>query len=152
MDINWSGVILVLAGISLGMTLHTTGAARWISVSLLGGMGSLSPFLGILSVTAIVALLKIVFSSNSVTATIVVPLMIALGESVNVSVLRLALPAAITSSLGLILVTSAPTNVIPYSAGYFSIADMAKAGVILTLVAVPVVAAVIYVVGGWVGL
>ena len=151
-DINWSGIILVLAGISLGMTLHTTQAARWLSASLLGGIGKLGPFPSILVVILLVSLLKIVFSSNSVTASIVVPLMIGLAQGLNASVLRLVLPAAITSSLGLILVTSAPTNVIPYTAGYFSIADMAKAGVILTVIAAAIVAVAIYLVGNLFGM
>ena len=38
-------------------------------------------------------------------------------------------PAAFTSSLAFILVSEGPTTIIPYSSGYFSIKDMARAGV-----------------------
>ncbi|MBW2123342.1 MAG: anion:sodium symporter, partial [Deltaproteobacteria bacterium] len=34
-----------------------------------------------------------------------------------------------------ILVTETPTNVIPYTSGYFSIRDMAKAGIFMTVIA-----------------
>ena len=37
------------------------------------------------------------------------------------------------SSLAFILVTESPTNVLPYSAGYFSIRDMARVGVGMTI-------------------
>jgi sodium-dependent dicarboxylate transporter 2/3/5 len=35
--------------------------------------------------------------------------------------------------LAFILVTSTPTNVIPYTSGYFTIKDMAKAGIWMTI-------------------
>ena len=151
-EINWGSIILVLAGISLGMSLHSSGAAGWLSTLLLARIATFGTFVSILSVIAMVSLLKVVFSSNTVTAAIAVPLMIVLAESAGIGALGLALPAGITSSLGLILVTSSPTNVIPYAAGYFSIVDMAKAGVILTAIAVPIVAAVVYGVGLVVGM
>jgi sodium-dependent dicarboxylate transporter 2/3/5 len=42
--------------------------------------------------------------------------------------------------------------VIPYSAGYFSIKDMAVAGVFMTIVASIIVSGTIYVIGGFTGL
>jgi len=39
-EIDWSGIILIAAGISLGMTLYQTGAAAWLAAVLLGGIGS----------------------------------------------------------------------------------------------------------------
>jgi sodium-dependent dicarboxylate transporter 2/3/5 len=73
--------------------------------------------------------------------------MIALAENLGLDPLSIALPASITASLAFILVTSSPTNVIPYSAGYFSIRDFAKSGIIMTLVTTLIVSLVIYVVG-----
>jgi len=57
--------MLVLAGISLGMTLHTTHAAEWISVLLLRGIGSLSPFMGILIVVLLVSLCRLCITNNN---------------------------------------------------------------------------------------
>jgi di/tricarboxylate transporter len=42
--------------------------------------------------------------------------------------------------------------VIPYSTGYFSIADMAKSGVVMTLVAAPIMTGAIYLVGKLAGI
>ena len=151
-DISWSGIILVVSGISLGMMLYQSGAAMWLSVVLLGGIGSIPPFVQIIAIVLIVSLLKIVFSSNTVTGTIIIPIIIALATSLGLSPLAITLPAAITASLAFILVTSTPTNVIPYSAGYFAIKDMAKAGIALTLVSSVIVATTIYVVGTMTGL
>lgn len=149
-DISWSGIILVVSGISLGMMLYNSGAAQWLSVVLLGNIGSVHPFVQILAIVFIISMLKIVFSSNTVTATIIIPIMIALAESLGINPLAMTLPAALTSSLAFILVTSTPTNVIPYSAGYFSIKDMAKAGVVLTIISTIIIATSIYVIGRFV--
>ena len=94
-----------------------------------------------------VCLLKVVFSSNTVTATILVPLVIELGTSTGMDVTAITLAAGLTSSLAFILVTTTPTNVIPFNAGYFSIKDMAKAGLAMTVVASLVIATVFMVVG-----
>ena len=61
------------------------------------------------------------------------PIVIALAQDLGLNVWSVAAPAAFTSSLAFILVTESPTNIVPYSAGYFSIRDMAKSGVWMTL-------------------
>ncbi|MCK4534995.1 MAG: anion permease, partial [Syntrophobacterales bacterium] len=82
-----------------------------------------------------VSLLHLAFSSNTVTGTIIIPLLIALAADLNINPWLICAPAAFTSSLAFILVTETPTNIIPYSAGYFAIRDMAKAGIVMTFVA-----------------
>ena len=146
-EISWSGIILVLSGVSLGMMLYATGAAKWISLITLGGIGNLNAFLMILIVILGVSFLKIALSSNTVTATIVIPIIIELSQIMDISALAVTLPAALTSSLAFILVTSSPTNVIPYSAGFFSIKDFAKGGVGITLISSVLVASVMLAVG-----
>ena len=149
--VSWSGILLVVTGISLGMMLYQTGAANWLSLVFLGGIGQVRPFMQVFLVVLIISFLKIAFSSNTVTGTIIIPIMIALAQNIGVPALTIALPAALTASLAFILVTSSPTNVIPYSAGYFSIRDMAIAGVVITVVASVLVAVAIFVMGGLTG-
>jgi len=146
-EVDWAGILLIVSGLSLGQYLHKTGAAEWLAVSLLGRVGDVPLFLQIFLVTLGVCLLKVVFSSNTVTATILVPLVIELGTSTGMDVTAITLAAGLTSSLAFILVTTTPTNVIPFNAGYFSIKDMAKAGLAMTVVASLVIATVFMVVG-----
>jgi sodium-dependent dicarboxylate transporter 2/3/5 len=97
-------------------------------------------------------ILKVALSSNSVTATIVIPIMIALADNLGLDALSIALPASITASLAFILVTSSPTNVIPYAAGFFSIRDFARSGIVMTLFTTVIVSLVIFIVGSGSGL
>ncbi|MCF7940905.1 MAG: DASS family sodium-coupled anion symporter [Spirochaetia bacterium] len=151
-QVSWSGIILIVSGISLGMMLYTTGAARWLSVVLLSGIGGLPSFLMVFVIVFMISMLKIIFSSNTVTATIIIPIMIELAVSLGLPVMSVALPASLVASLAFILVTSSPTNVIPYSAGYFSIADFAKAGLLMTLLGSLILSTVVFTIGSMTGL
>jgi len=132
-SINWGGIILIVTGLSIGMAIYNSGAAEWLAWVLFNKIGMLHP-IGIVFVIVLgVSLMKVLFSSNTVTGVIIVPLLIALAKNLGLDPVLVAVPAGITSSLAFILVTSTPTNVIPYSAGYFSIVDMAKAGLWMTV-------------------
>lgn len=151
-EISWSSILLIVSGISLGMVLYQTGAAEWLATLFLRSVAGVHPFLMVLLVVLIVSFLKIFLSSNTVTATIIIPIMITLSTALGIDTLSITVPAALTTSMAFILVTSTPTNVIPYSAGYFSIRDMAVSGTVMTLVAAPIVAATIFVIGTLTGL
>jgi sodium-dependent dicarboxylate transporter 2/3/5 len=151
-EISWNSILLIVSGISLGMVLYQTGAAEWLATLFLRSVAGVHPFLMVLLVVLIVSFLKIFLSSNTVTATIIIPIMITLSTALGIDTLSITVPAALTTSMAFILVTSTPTNVIPYSAGYFSIRDMAISGTVMTLVAAPIVAATIFVIGTLTGL
>src|SRR5882762_3656377 len=89
--------------------------------------------------------LHMLFSSNTVTATIIIPILVALATDLHLDPWATVAPAAFTSSLAFILVSEGPTTVIPYSSGYFSIRDMARAGVLMTIAAAGCIAATQYV-------
>jgi sodium-dependent dicarboxylate transporter 2/3/5 len=64
-----------------------------------------------------------------------VPILIALATDLQLDTWALVAPAAFTSSLAFILVSEGPTTIIPHASGYFSIKDMAKAGILMTIAA-----------------
>ncbi len=151
-EISWSSILLIVSGISLGMILYQAGAAEWLAVVFLGGIGGMHPFVQVLLVVLIISFLKIFLSSNTVTATIIIPIMITLAVSLGIETLSITVPAALTTSMAFILVTSTPTNVIPYTSGFFSIRDMAVSGVVMTLIAAPIVSVTIFLMGKLTGL
>lgn len=146
-NVSWSGILLIATGITLGMEIYTTGAAEWLSRLLLGGIADMSPIVRIFMILIIISFLKVGLSSNTVTATVIIPIMIVMAQQFNLPMMGVVIPASLTLSLAFILVTSTPTNVIPYSAGYFSISDMAKAGTVLTIVSSALLAFVLYGIG-----
>jgi len=133
-DLNWGAVLLVMSGVAIGFTVHSSGATEWISFSVLAALGKLPLLLLLIGTVLSVALLHNLLSSNTVTAIVLVPIIIYLAIGMNMPVWLSVAPAAFASTFGLIMVTSTPTNLIPYTAGYFSIKDFAKAGIFMTCI------------------
>jgi len=133
--ISWGGIILIVTGLAIGTAVYKTGAAEWIAQIAFSKLGLLHPVVIIFAIVMGVSVMKVMFSSNTVTGIIMVPLLIALANNIGIDPVLVALSAGITVSLAFILVTTTPTNVIPYSTGYFSIKDMVKVGVWMTIAA-----------------
>lgn len=150
-DMDWGGVVLIVAGLSLGVMVFETGAARWLAQVMLGRLADVPGLLQPFVIVLVVAALHLLFSSNTVTGAIIMPILIALAQDLGLDVWTIAAPAAFTSTLAFILVTESPTNVLPYSSGYFSIRDMAKVGIVMTIGAaacVTIAVAAVRAVGG----
>ena len=77
----------------------------------------------------------------------VLPLIIALAMAIGMNPWILAGPAGIATSMAFIMVTSSPTNVIPYSSGYFRISEFAKSGVVMTIIGILAVTASVAIFG-----
>ena len=138
-------VMMIVAGLSLGLAVYDSGAARWLAWVLLGQITSVPDALRPFVIVLAVAGLHLLFSSNTVTASIIIPILVALATDLHLDPWTTVAPAAFTSSLAFVLVSEGPTTIIPYSSGYFSIRDMAKAGIRMTLAAAACVAATQYV-------
>ena len=151
-DISWDNIILIATGISLGLVMYSAGAAAWLANILLGGIIGLHPLVMIFLIILIVTIIKVGLSSNTVTATIIVPIMAVLAKNYNLPLKGILIPTALSLSLALILVTSSPTNVIPYSTGYFSIADMAKAGIVMSVITAAIIALTVFGIGQLTGI
>jgi sodium-dependent dicarboxylate transporter 2/3/5 len=134
-DIEWGGIMLIVAGLSLGLAVFESGAARWLAWVLLGQITIVPELMRPFVIVIAVAGLHLLFSSNTVTASIIVPILVALASDLRLDVWATVAPAAFTSSLAFILVSEGPTTVIPYASGYFSIKDMARAGIWMTVAA-----------------
>ena len=150
-NMDWGGVMLIVAGLSLGLAVFETGAARWLAQLLLGNLILVPALLRPFVIVIAVAMLHLLFSSNTVTGSLIMPILLALAIDLGLDPWTIAAPAAFTSTLAFILVTESPTNVLPYSAGYFSIRDMAKVGVWMTLGAAVCVTLSITIVGVFTG-
>lgn len=139
-SLSWDSIMLICAGVLIGDLLYQCGLAK-----IMADVFFVPEFLqkGIL-VTSIyivltVAVLKIMFSSNTVTGVVLVPIMIMLAGKVGLSPWQMVAPCIFSSALSLIIITSSPVNVIPYSAKYFTAGDMLKYGIPMTVISAIVV-------------
>ncbi len=141
-ELPWEVLWLMAGGISLGIGMDQTGLAVWmISGFDWGAMGYIT-----LTLTfAIVAIAMSNFLSNTVTATLLMPLVISLqtsgvmGEEFNLLITGVVV--AVACSLAMALPISTPPNAIAMSTGIIRTKDMAKMGVVIGTVGVLIILA-----------
>jgi sodium-dependent dicarboxylate transporter 2/3/5 len=76
-----------------------------------------------------------VFASNTGTAAVMIPIVIPLAASLGIDARILVVLAGISVSLDFLVPVGTPPNAIAYATGYIHIKDMAKAGIIIALIA-----------------
>lgn len=151
-SIPWNAILLVMASMGLGLMMYETGAARWMAWVLMGRLGDVNPVVRIGLVVAALLIIKVFLASNTVTGIIIIPLLISLAQDLNLNPWLLVAPAAFSASLGLVLITQTPTNVIPYSAGFFTVREFLKSGILMSVVIVILLTAVIAIIGPLTGM
>ncbi|MFN0053207.1 MAG: SLC13 family permease [Planctomycetales bacterium] len=142
-QIDWGVVLLYGGGFALGELSNQTGLAAALGQSLTQWI-PLSGEFGLLVASTIVAAVVSEATSNTASANIVVPVVIALAQAAGVDPLQPALGATFGSSLGFMLPVSTPCNAIVYGTGYVPLSRMIRYGVLLDLAGVVVVVTVIH--------
>ena len=132
--IEWGGVMLVVGGFIVGIAASKSGLASWVVARLLHPMAALPLFLQPLAVTLLIAADSLGFSSFGTTASVNVPFIIAYAQQHGLPLLALTMTAGMASSVHFILVTQTPSTVLPFPYGYYSFKDLAKIGIIVTLI------------------
>ncbi len=130
----WEVLWLVAGGISLGISMENTGLAMWLVSSISWDM---LPQLMLLLVFGLVALMLSNFLSNTVTATLLVPLAVSMGtagiagEGFSLVITSLVIGAA--CNMAMLLPISTPPNAIAMSTGFIKTIDMVKVGIVIGL-------------------
>jgi sodium-dependent dicarboxylate transporter 2/3/5 len=144
-DIRWDVLILFGGGLALAEAMHTTGLAAWIGKAV-SGLGHLpAPLLVLIMIPIIVYLGEL--ASNTAIAAIFLPVAGAAALGVALAPATLMLPVALAASLGFMLPVATPPNAIAYGSGLVSAQQMLRAGAVLDLVGIAVVAALALMLG-----
>jgi len=135
--IPWGTVILFGVGISLGTALLQTRAAGWLANVIVQNLGlqdaSAFSILALLSLFLVVVHLG--FASATALASAMIPIVIAVLQSVRTPGLNLVGMTMILQfvvSFGFILPVNAPQNMVAYGTGTFAVRDFVRSGLVLT--------------------
>lgn len=129
----WEIIILFGGGFTLASGFAESGLTAWI-VTRLGLLEATPPWLLVAAVTLLVIFLTEV-TSNTATATIVLPVVGALAAAMGMEAAELMIPAAIAASYAFMLPVATPPNAIVFSSGQLTIPQMARAGLWMNLIA-----------------
>lgn len=137
--INYEVLILFGGGLVLGSAMFSTGLSEFFANNLGSLIQGYPPLIIIITIITFSILLG-AFASNTATAAILVPVLIPLATVVNFSPKTLAMLGGIAVSLDFLLPVGTPPNAIAYSTGKVSIKEMLKAGILLTIISIIVLA------------
>ena len=143
--IPWDVLLLFGGGLSLAAAMESSGLAAWLG-GWLTGLGSLPPLAIYLGLAFVVLLLSEI-ASNTAVATMVMPIVATLATAIGQPPLLLMLIAALAASTGFALPVATPPNTIVFGSGQVGVRDMARAGILLDIIAVGavvLVAALVY--------
>jgi sodium-dependent dicarboxylate transporter 2/3/5 len=140
--IDWGVVLLYGGGFALGVMSFQTGLAEAVGRGLTGLL-PIHGGLGLLFASTLVAMLLSETTSNTASANMIVPVVIAIAKSAGADPLEPALGATMGASLGFMLPVSTPCNAIVYGSGYIPLRAMIRYGLLLDVVGVVVVTAMV---------
>jgi solute carrier family 13 (sodium-dependent dicarboxylate transporter), member 2/3/5 len=141
-EIDWGVVLLYGGGFALGVLSFKTGLAEGLGRGLTGLLPAHGS-LGLLVASVLLAAILSETTSNTASANMVVPVVIAIGRASGLDPLEAALGATFGSSLGFMLPVSTPCNAIVYGSGYIPLGRMIRWGLALDIVGVVVIIAMI---------
>jgi sodium-dependent dicarboxylate transporter 2/3/5 len=130
--IDWGTILLFGGGLALGSLMFKTGVAREMGYGLtkLLGVNTLWMLTG---VSIAMAILLSEAASNTASANMIIPVVIAIAQAADVSPLPPALGACLGASFGFMLPVSTPPNAIVYGSGLIPLPKMMTAGILFDI-------------------
>ena len=130
--VDWGTLLLFGGGLSLGAMMFESGLARSIGEAIFTHM-PVQGMAGIVLASTLMTVLVSELTSNTASASLVIPVVLALSQVAGVDPVKPALAATVACSFGFMLPVSTPPNALVYSTGRVSIREMVAAGVLLDL-------------------
>ena len=140
--VPWDIVLLMSGGFASATGFKATGLDVWLA----GHLGILRDAPTWLMILAICALMTFVteFTSNIASTTIMIPILAALAQSMQVHPLLLIVPATLSASCAFMMPVATPPNAIVFSSGWIDIRQMAQVGIGLNVLGILLVTAMSY--------
>jgi sodium-dependent dicarboxylate transporter 2/3/5 len=136
--IDWGTILLFGGGLSLGSMMFSTGLADVVGRRALAVSG-MSDVWGLTAVAVVLAVLLTEMTSNTATASMLVPLVISLAKSLGVSPVPPVVAVCFGASMAFMLPVSTPSNAIVYGSGRVPLTQMIRAGALLDVVSMVVI-------------
>lgn len=141
-DLPWGVLLLFGGGLALAGSIVATGVDAWIG-EMLAGVGGM-PLILMIAIVAILILFLTEFTSNTATATMILPVLAGLAIALDVHPLALMIPAAMAANCAFMLPVGTPPNAIVFGTNKVSIAEMVKTGFWLNVIASVIIIVVVY--------
>ncbi|WP_049986889.1 SLC13 family permease [Halobellus rufus] len=150
-DVDWGTILLFGGGISLAESLAKTDATDWIARTAFGSLTD-APIALVVGVVVFLVIFLTEMTSNTATATIIVPILVGLGGAFAATTgltetstaVFLSVAGAVAASFAFALPVATPPNAVVFGSGYIEQRHMLRAGVALNLLMTVVLTALLW--------
>jgi sodium-dependent dicarboxylate transporter 2/3/5 len=141
-DVPWGILLLFGGGLAIAAGFGSSGLAEWIGgqMSVLEGVNFL---LVILLATGMVLFLTEI-TSNTATATMILPVLASLALALDIHPFVLMVPAAMAANCAFMLPVGTPPNAIIFATGKLKIIEMVRTGFWINIIAMLLIVAAVY--------
>ncbi|WP_404407164.1 SLC13 family permease [Jeotgalibacillus malaysiensis] len=126
-NVPWGILLLFGGGLAIAGGFGATGLDVWIGEQLTVLQGV--QFIVIIAVVSLVVVFLTEITSNTASATMLMPIMAALAVAVDVHPFAVMVPAAVAASCAFMLPVATPPNAVVFGSGYLKMIDMVRAGI-----------------------
>lgn len=140
--IHWGILILFAGGVCLASAFQSSGLSALLGNSICGLQAM--PVLVLVLVICLSVTFLTELTSNTATATLLMPILAAIATANEIEPALLMVPATMSASFAFMLPVATAPNAIVFGSGELTIKTMVRAGLILNLIGVVVVALVCY--------
>lgn len=135
--ISWGILLVIGGGLAMGTGLQEAGVIDWITALLSSALGQTSETIALLLIALITGGIGItLFCTISGTATVFLPVAIALALKYGWNPVAFGVVACLSCSFAYLLPANTAPNAIAYDAGYFKISDMFTAGIMQVILSI----------------
>lgn len=133
-NLPWGILLIFGAGLAIAKSFTSTGLDVWLGSQLLT-LQLVPWFIILLLVVAAVNFLTEI-TSNTATASMILPILAAMGTTFNLSPVTLMAGAILAASCAFMLPVATPPNAIVFSSGKITIKEMVKTGFVLNIISI----------------
>ena len=141
-EIPWGILLLFGGGLAIAAGFRETGLSEWIGTQLtvLDGLN----LIVVMALSALLVLVLTEFTSNTATATMILPVLAALALSLDIHPFALMVPAAMAANCAFMLPVGTPPNAIIFGTGKIKIIEMVRVGFIINIFVLLLIITAVY--------
>jgi len=141
-QLPWNILLLFGGGLCLANGMQKVGLMNLMGDWVMNNI-HVAPFL-LLIILTFIMLMMTELMSNVALATIFIPVVIGIAQSIDANPLSFAISVGIASSYAFMLPVGTPPNAIVYGTGKITVAQMMRAGIVLNVLAVLLICGMVY--------
>ncbi|MFK3939909.1 SLC13 family permease [Alkalihalobacillus sp. NPDC078783] len=141
-DIPWGVLLLFGGGLAIAAGFTSSGLSDWMGEQL-RVLDGLHIFLVIVAATLLIMGMTEI-TSNTATATMIMPIVAALALAINVHPYAIMVPCAMAANCAFMLPVGTPPNAIIFGTGKLKIVEMVRVGFVVNLIATVLIILAVY--------